>query len=95
MKDINNLTDNVTYSETHAIKWLLNEVIKSKGYECTIDTLEASVSAAVSEVHIKSALRKLAIAEAIKFKSLGKNKIHVWVTGKSTFHTLVKVLEVR
>lgn len=95
MKDINNLIDNLTYSETYAVRWLLDELIKSKGYEFTIDTLEASVSAAVSETHIKSALRKLAIAEAIKFKSLGKNKIHIWVTGKSTFHTLVKALGVR
>ena len=95
MRNINNLIDNLTYSETYAVRWLLNNLIKNKGYKFTFTVKEAVEGAIVGDISVRTAIRKLAIAEIITWKQISKDKIHMSVINKATFHNLVKELGVR
>lgn len=95
MKDINNFIDNITNSETYVTKWLLHNLIKSKGYRFEFTVRDAANTVSVTEVYIRSAISKLAIAEAVTWKKISIGKIQVSVFCKPTFHALVKKLEVR
>lgn len=94
MRDINNLVDNLLYSEKYAVEWLLDQLIRSKGYKVKISPKESSNKVGICEVSLRQAIKKLSIAEIIKYKK-EKDLYVVWVTGKGTFHSLVKSMGVR
>lgn len=94
MRDINNLVDNLLYSEKYAVEWLLDQLISSKGYKVKISPKESANKVGICEVSLRQAIKKLAIAEVVKCDK-EKGLYVVWVTGKGTFHSLVKFMGVR
>lgn len=94
MRNINNLIDNLTYSEKYAVEWLLDQLIKSRGYKIKFNTKESAGSVGICESTVRSAIKKLSIAEVVKSEK-EKDLYVVYVTGRTTFHALVKIMGVR
>ncbi len=90
MRDINNLLDNLTHNEKYVLMWLLEQLIKSKGYNVSFKVKETAEYVHVCEVTVRETLKKFAITESIKWKRISGNKINIWVTSRVTFHKLVK-----
>lgn len=95
MRDINNLLNNLTHSERCTLVWLLEQLIKSKGYNVSFKVKEASEHVHVCEVTVRETVKKLGITESIKWKRISGNKINIYVTSRTTFYKLVKELGVR
>ena len=94
MRDINNLIDNLTYSEKYVVEWLIGQLIKSSGYKIKFNTKESASSVGICESTVRSAIKKLSIAEVVKYEK-EKDLYVVYVTGRTTFHALVKIMGAR
>lgn len=95
MKYITSLTDNLTYSETNVAKWVLDNMMKSKGYEFRFAIEQAAKETFTCNHTVINTLRKLEIAEAIHYRGKKQKNATVSRFTRETFNELVKELGVR
>ncbi|MBP3888565.1 MAG: hypothetical protein J6F30_13140 [Cellulosilyticum sp.] len=94
MRDVRNLIVELTNSEKDFLIYILDKLIKAKGYKLIV-LRDQLVKLGYADKTIRNVIRLLAVAEIIKHHSTGRKQELISVCGIASFYNLIKELGVR
>ncbi len=94
MRDVRNLIVELTISEKDFLFYLLDKLIKAKGFKLVVYR-DQLVKIGYADKTIRDVIKLLSVAEIIKHHSTGRKQEFVSVCGTASFYNLIKELGVR